>query len=255
MKINTLLSIFNLRKIELDLYQKLFYSGQMSATQLAKQTEISRTSVYDLLDRLIEIGIVLETQKGGVKMFSACPPEKLHLLIEEKEEKLKKAKKALDVLQLEYLSQKTSSKPRMQIFEGKKELQQMMKDMLLFRDITVYAYWPIIKLNKLLTSEFQSKFHNERVKRNIKIKVIWPNNQIPDIKKYPYLKVNTELKRETRIAPADIDFSLGYAIYGNSVRFISSSKENFGFLVESEELAEMMKSQFDLIWNLSQLYK
>ncbi|MBU1164414.1 hypothetical protein KKA15_02530 [Patescibacteria group bacterium] len=255
MKIATLLSIFNLRKIELDLYQKLFYGGQMSATQLAKQSEISRTSVYDLLERLIEIGIVFETQKGGVKMFAACPPEKLHLLIEEKEKELKKAKIALDILQSEYLSQKTSSKPRMQIYEGKKELQQMMKDMLLFRDITVYAYWPVIKLNKLLSGEFLTSFHKERVKRNINIKVIWPQNEISSIKKYPYSKTGTESKRDAKIAPAEVDFSLGYAIYGNSVRFISSSKENFGFLVESAELAEMMKTQFDSIWKLSKPYK
>ena len=65
------------------------------------------------------------------------------------------------------------------------------------------------------------------------------------------LLANENLKREVRLAPAGIDFSLGYSVYGQTVRFISSSQENFGFLVESSELAEMMKSQFGVIWDQS----
>jgi len=59
-----------------------------------------------------------------------------------------------------------------------------------------------------------------------------------------------ELKRDVRIAPPNLDFSMGYAIYGNTVRFISNQK-NFGFLVESQELADMMRNQFKIIWDIS----
>ncbi len=124
----------------------------------------------------------------------------------------------------------------------------MMKDMLLYRDITVLAYWPIKKMLELLGPDFIKEFHQKRLEQNISLKVIWPKAQIPDLKKYPFLLANQNLKREVRIAPANIDFSLGYSIYGHTVRFISSSQENFGFLVESSELAEMMKSQFMVTW-------
>jgi len=69
------------------------------------------------------------------------------------------------------------------------------------------------------------------------------------------LKNTTNFKRQARIAPAQIGFSLGYTIYGNTVRFLSSSKENFGFLVESNELAEMMKNQFEVMWGISKKFK
>ena len=128
----------------------------------------------------------------------------------------------------------------------------MMKDMLLYRDITVYAYWPVKEIVKLLSPEFFSKFHQERISRNIRLKVIWPQKQTPQIKNLPFFGVGGgEFKREVRLAPKEVDFSLGYAIYGNTVRFISSSKENFGFLVASPELVKMMKSQFQMVWNAS----
>ncbi|MBU0707939.1 hypothetical protein KKG41_06225 [Patescibacteria group bacterium] len=250
-----LLSLFNLRSIEADVYQALFYGGQMGASQLAKSANISRTSVYDILERLIEIGLVSETMKSGVKMFNVQPPEKIKLLIKEKEREVSSAIKTLDNIKKEYLNQHKGMKPRLQVFEGRSALQQMMKDMLLYKDTTVEVYWPIKKMISLLTPSFFEKFHKERVERNINIRAIWPVKQTPSMKNYSFLKVEPRLKREVKLAPPNVDFSLGYAIYGNTVRFISSSKENFGFLVESQELAEMMSSQFKIIWNISKPVK
>ncbi len=131
----------------------------------------------------------------------------------------------------------------------------MMKDLLLYRDITVRAYWPVKKMLALLSPDFLIKFHKERAARNIALRVIWPATQLSALKAHQFLGSNLELKREARIAPRNIDFSLGYSIYKDTVRFISSSNENFGFLVESFELAEMMRTQYDLLWESSRPLK
>jgi hypothetical protein len=44
---------------------------------------------------------------------------------------------------------------------------------------------------------------------------------------------------------------MGYWIYENKVAFISSTKEAFGFIVESKEFVEMLSSQFELVWKAS----
>lgn len=251
MKINELLVLFDLREIEKHLYQVLFNDGFMTATQLAKRTGVSRTSVYDLLERLKNTGLITESTKGGVRIYDVAPPVKVQLLIEDKESQISAAKLMLQQLQHDYQSNRKSVKPHLQLFEGRRELQQMMMDMLLYRDITVYAFWPVQKIVSLLTPEFFATFHQQRVARNNQLRVIWPKNQILPAATFPFLSTNPKLKREARIAPQGIDFSLGYAVYGDTVRFISSSKENFGFLVGSPELAEMMKVQFQLIWRQS----
>jgi hypothetical protein len=115
----------------------------------------------------------------------------------------------------------------------------------------VYAVWPVKKIISLLGASFLQEFHKKRAERNIMLKVIWPSDESAALKQYSFLRIGQEQKREARLAPEAVNFSLGYAIYGNTVRFISSSRENFGFLVESSELAEMMRSQFDLIWEAS----
>lgn len=249
-----LLSLFNLRSIEASLYETLFYHGMMGASALAKKANISRTSVYDLLERLIELGLVIETTKAGIKMFTVQPPKKLKLLLQEKQRAIENANVTLDHFQQLYTTQQQSTRPQLEIYEGRQALQQMMKDMLLYRDMTVHAFWPIVHIMKLLSPQFIKRFHQERTSRNVQLKVIWPQSQLSIVKQNAFLKPNREEMREARIAPATIDCSLGYSIYGNTVRYLSSSKENFGFLVQSQELAEMMTSQFNAIWLISKPY-
>ena len=255
MPINQLLSQFNLREIEANLYMKLLSGGLLSATEIARQMNVSRTSVYDLLKRLVEKGLIYETLKGGVKKFAPQPPEKIKLLLDEKEQDITAAKKTLESLNIEYQKMSQMFGPRLQVFEGRASLQQMMKDMLLYRDIEVLAYWPIKNIIETLTPKFLEKFHQERIVRNIKIKVIWPAEQASLVKKFNFLNIDASQKRESRLAPKDINFSLGYSVYGNTTRFISSQKESLGFLIENLELAEMMKGQFNLIWNISKPLK
>lgn len=251
MPTNQILDLFNLRPLEREAFRVCLESGTIGATALAQRIGISRTSIYDILESLLKNGLVIASQKGGVKVFSVQKPENIELLIEERQKKVLTAKTALAAFKSEYYAGDKSIKPRLQIFEGREELRHMMKDMLSYRDITAYVLWPVEKIIKLLGSDFYREFHQKRVERNIQIKVIWPRPQIMAKTKYDFLKDDARLKREIRVAPKDVDFSLGYAIYSNTVRFISSQKENYGFLIESQEMAEMMKRQFEIIWGIS----
>lgn len=251
MKTNQILDLFNLRHLGKEVFQVCLESGMIGATALAQKTGISRTSVYDILESLLKSGLIVESQKGGVKVFAVQKPEIIELLINEKQKEVLAAKAALAAFKSGYYASGNSFKPRLQIFEGQEELRQMMKDMLLYRDITAYVLWPVERIIKLLGSDFYGEFHKKRAERNIQIKVIWPRQQTATRTKYDFLKDDIQLKREIRIAPKNIDFSLGYAIYANTVRFISSQKENYGFLIESQEMVEMMKRQFEIIWSVS----
>ncbi|MFH1089030.1 MAG: helix-turn-helix domain-containing protein [Candidatus Uhrbacteria bacterium] len=251
MKIDQILNLFNLGPLENKVFQVCLESGMTGATVLAKKANISRTAIYDILESLIKEGLIIESQKSGIKVFTVQKPEAIELLINEKQKEILMAKTALVIFKNEYYSSDKLIKPRLQFFEGQEELRQMMKDLLLYRDITAYVLWPVEKIIKLLGIDFYRDFHKKRTEQNIQIKVIWPRQQVTAKIKYDFFKDDVELKREIRIAPKNIDFSLGYTIYADTVRFISSQKENYGFLIESQEMAEMMKQQFEIIWAAS----
>jgi sugar-specific transcriptional regulator TrmB len=256
MKIKQLLAPFNLRGIELELYEKIFLAGEINASSAAKQINVSRTAVYDLLRKLILCGLVRETQRGGVKLFSAVSVELLEQLIFEKETEIRESKKSLDCVKRFQVNKKSDNRTKIEVFEGKKEIEQMMKDLLLYRDTTMKVFWPVASLLKhILDPNFMKEFHEKRIARNISIQVLWDEKDKEQIKKYPFLSIDKKLLRDVKLAPTNLDFSFGYAIYANKVRFLSVKNDPFGFLVENRDLAKMLEGQFDFIWGKSRILK
>lgn len=251
MELKTILSFFNLTDKEIALYDKLFYGGMMGASELSKRMGISRTSVYDQIAVLKKMGLISESLEGGIKKFLVQPPSKIIQLIGDREREIQSVKIGLVGLEKEYNSKLRVMMPRIQIYRGRSELQQMIKDVLLYRDITLYSYWSIGDTLETLTPAFFAKYHKERAERNIFLKAIWSKNQAMTKKVATFLSENMAEKREIRIAPSDKNFTLGYEIYANKVCFISSSKESYGFIVESNELAQTMKIQHEIIWGQS----
>jgi len=178
MKIDKVLNLFDLRPIEKEVFKVCFDVNGIGATEIAKKIGINRTSIYDFLDKLIKVGLIIESQKQGIKNFYAQKPEQIELLINEKGQKITIATQAIEELKKDFYTNKKRTIPRMQIYEGKKELQQMMKDMLLYHDITIYSFWPIENIIQILGKEFYSNFQKKRVASNISIKVVWPKNKI-----------------------------------------------------------------------------
>lgn len=249
-------NIFNslgLEPEEAKIYLFLMETGAITAGNLSKKMGIPRSSIYGFLKRLQTHNLIVESQKQGVKTFSAESPEKINLLFRQRQESLSKSQELFKNL-LPELKPKQSKKlitPQVQIFEGKEGLQAALKDMLLYYDMETQALWPIKTMVDVLSPEFFRYLNKERIKNGLYTRAIWPQTQIVDIAEHPYLGVGNEFKREIRLAPVEMDFSMGYWIYGNRVVFISSIKESFGFIIESEELVQTLKAQFEIIWSQS----
>lgn len=242
---------FNLRDDEVKTFTCLLEHGEQTAGALAKKTGLSRPSLYGFIYKLKNIGFVQESQKNGIKIFSASPKEKIEKLFEEKIQKFQKAKESVFNIYNEITLGFNLISPRFQLFEGTEGLQHVLKDLLLHYDVETKAYWPVKSMVDIISESFFEDINSKRIKQKISTKVIWPESQQLEVSKHPYLGAGSELLREVRIAPKGISFSMGYWIYGNRVAFISSKKESFGFIIESRELVEMLSSQFDIMWTLS----
>lgn len=234
----------------------LIENGEQTVGNLAKKTGISRPSLYGFLKKLQEKGLVVQSQKNGVKTFLVSTEEKINSVIEDQVKELENTRLDLKKAFLDITKGNTpKSSPKLQIFEGRKEAQLIVKDILLYKNIKVKSYWPIKPMLEVLGEDFFKQFNKDRIKRNIYIKAIWPENQKVDVMKYPFMGAGGEFLREIRIAPKEIDFSMGYWIYGNKVLFVSSKKDNFSFILECKEFAEMLSTQFDVVWKISKEMK
>src|SRR4030042_2276237 len=248
----------NLKKEHPLVYSTLLESGPLPAGKLAKRLNMPRSSLYGFLSDLAQKGLVLQSEKQAVKIWQASPPEKVQEVLNDQINQIEKAKSSFaNLLPDLQAKQKTDLiTPKFTYFEGQEGLRQIIKDVLLYRDIETDCIWPIKDMVDVIGKDFLEQYGTkERIRRNIKTYVLVPQNKMIDIKTNPFFGSQEELKREVRIAPKDIEYSMGYWAYGNKVAFISSKKESFGFIVESKELRQLLKTQFDLIWQISEPVK
>ena len=248
--ISSFLTSFGLNRLEESLYQVLLVNSAMGATELARKANISRTSVYDVLGRLIDKGLIVEIQEMNKKLFTIQPLEKVELILKEKEEGLHEALNMIAKLK-ESRGRDITEQPQLLVFRGTKALQEMMKDVFFYPGEMIYSYAPPQKVFQLLTPKSMDNFHKKRIESDIPIKVIWPSTELGILKKYPFLIPGVDKRREARTLDIPVAFPLGYMVYGNNVIFLSSKKEGFGFIVRSRELAETMKGQFHILWEAS----
>jgi HTH-type transcriptional regulator, sugar sensing transcriptional regulator len=251
--LNKIFEKLNLNQKHAKIYLSLVEDGSSTVGKLSKKLNIPRSTLYGFLYELLNEGLVNQSEKNDVKIWQAESPDKLNHKVNEKINTLEEAKVDLASLIINLKDkQKTDFiSPKFTYNEGAEALKQMLKDVLMYRDIETIAFWPINEMIKTLGKDFFLYSNKERIKRNISAKVIWPANKQVDLKENIFLGSGKDFKREIKIAPEGVDCSMGYWAYENKVVFLSSKKESFGFIVESIELKQLLKTQFDILWNLS----
>ena len=242
---------------EIKIYFKLLEIGGTTAGELAKRVGIARPTLYDILQKMTDQGVISRSLKFGVRTFSAKNPLAVAELFQEK---ITSIKKDHDIFlnAIPDLMKKFGNRflaPKVEIFEGLEAVQSVFKDLLLYRDIETYSFWPLKSMVENLTPEYWNWHNKQRIMNNIKIFAIRSQKQDLNMKAAPYMGGGDIFKRYIRLAPKEIEFSMGYWIYENKVAMLSSSKERVGLIIESAEMIEMLKAQWSYIWNNSETLK
>ncbi len=257
MGLNEALKQIGLTEAEINTFSALLSEANgASVLQLSRKLNLPRTTIYGHLDALIEKGLVKKglNEKGTV--FFTEKFDSIVRLFEEKENNIKTAKKEV-VNFLNSGNFASSYNPKFIVFDNPKAAELIFRDILITRPKETFWFWPIAEMLKTVPAEVFENFHKERVKRNIYHYVLWPENKKVNLKAHPYLFPEEREKslRTIKILPEKIDYLMGYGIYGNKVAFISTKKENYGFIIDSQELNATIKNQFDYFWKISSPYK
>ena len=235
-----------LRKIgltngETRVYGSILELGSAPVSKIHERTGLERRSVYDILNKLIEKGLISYITEKKKKFYQISHPNKILTFIEEKEDELKNIKGDIkkeipQILEL-YDSQKQQIKA--EVYRGKEGIKSIFEDMLNYKknyfigggfyimDLLPY-YWP------------------QYNKRRIKKEVHWyslslyetKRREIPE-KRFFDLKY---LPEELSINPSVV------FIFGNKIANVLWGKEWFAFIVESKEIADSYRRYHEYLW-------
>ena len=214
-----------LTKTESKIYLTLLNLGSSLAGIIARKSGIHRRTVYDVLDKLTEKGLVGYITKNNRKYYEINNPEKLKELIKEKEQTINQI---LPLLKQKYSIQK--EKQETLVFKGKEAIKKIFQDQLNYKEILVLAGEGASEV----LSFYLKHYNNERIKRKVKLKIITNEK-----KKIPYAQVRY-LKNFKTFTSTNI--------YGNNVAIIIWKQQPLAILIKEKEIADSYKNYFEIIW-------
>lgn len=237
---------FGLSDKEAKIYLSLLELDMATVFEVAKQSGINRSSAYVVLEALKKKGLVGISDDKKIRKYIAASPETLLHSAKSAAQKQEDLRAGIESIipELKALHKGTRARPIVKVFEGENGAKEVYQDLFSTNSKELRAFANPVDIFKRVPDFI--KIHDiERGKRGIKMYAINPaSNEMAKILQ----QIKPIEPAEHLLIPEDkFRFSSDLGIYGDKVSFVSP-KDNFGIIIESQDLANMLKSFFDLAW-------
>ncbi len=234
---------------EARVYLALLKLKNSTVGPIVKESAVANSKIYDVLERLIEKGLVSFTIKEKTKHFQALPPKRLNDFLTNKEKEIEESKSVLKSImpQLENLSEKNTEES-VQIFKGKKGIltaYEIILDSLKNNEEMKYFFSNKKEDTKALEDfyitypQFKFKIEDYYKTKKITWKGIGPTEGSIN-PRWKFMKIKT-----TKLpVPGNYDITKNY------VFIISWENVPTGILIKSQEIAKYLLEYFDAIWRM-----
>lgn len=233
---------------EAKVYLALLEIGESKVGLLIKKSQISRSKVYDILDRLIAKSVISKVEKKGVLYYLALPTNALLNFIKNKEEKLKQEEellqKALPVLS----SLKPKQKVKVMIYEsfdGFKAMIDETIDELTKNDI--YEAMGISQTTEAMRHYARKIYDTQKVKK-FKARSIFDETGAHKIaeRKNPL--------HEIRLLPKGWNTPALFTIYSDVVGLHLGEEDTIiSIIIQSKHIAKSFRTTFEAMWRISKV--
>lgn len=231
-------------------YVALLDLGRGTAAEIGKKTGINRTSVYDIVGELEEIGLVTMMASVKKKTYRAEPPEKLPVILENQAKHLHDMAKQSEGVasMLQSIVAKSPSKPKIKIYEGESGLRSLYDASLLCKT-SIRSFLTADTLEEF-DSDYAQKYFERRAKKGITIQGILNDSAASR----EYKNHEKELLRDIHLVPQEkMDIVPEVYIYDDVIA-VFSLKEKFGVSIESKDIAYAFRKLYDLAWERAEEY-
>jgi len=229
---------FGLNEKEAAFYLAALEFGKATLTDITEKAAINRTTGYAVVSSLKDKGLIKTFIQKRKKYYLASDPEDLQRLIDQKASLLKHL-----MPQLKGISNVMQKKPKISFYEGASGIISIFMDNLTARDELL-----TIAGEKTFNAMILDKVPNyvkQRVDKKILLKLIAPNSETMrqwQLKDREQLRITKLIPKEKFPLKVNID------IYNNKVA-LTSPDEMVGLIIESKDIADSMKTVFNLVWS------
>jgi len=225
------LTLAGLTRNEAKVYLAVLDIGPALVGIIAKRSGIHRRTVYDLLDRLIEKGLLSYIVENKRKRYEATNPMRIMEMMKQEQEEMEKI-----IPQLRDKFSLTKEKQETVFYKGKDGVKMILADQLeVGKEILVLGASP--QAQEIIKYYFH-KYDETRKKKGIRMRMIFQ-------KKPPYhipLSIIRYLPGTSKTA---------INIYGTKVAIILWAERPLGILISNSDIAESFRAYFEMLWSVA----
>lgn len=225
-----------LTKVETRVYLTLLESGSSLAGEISRKSGTHRRTVYDLLERLIQKGLVVYIKKNNRRYYECVHPKRFGELAKEQEESLQAI---MPELLLKYREAKEGGETV--FYRGALGIKTIFEDQLNTAQ-PIYVISASPQMREAL-KHYLPYYTRERIRKKINLYLLYDE------------QFRTEVQgreRDTLIATRFLPRNSGSAattnIYGDTVAIILWQPDPMAIVIKQKEIAEGYQKLFLLLW-------
>lgn len=233
---------------EIKVYLALLKLGNTTAGPIVDEAKVTRSKIYDILERLKNKGLVGYITKNSTKYFSAANPNNILEYLDKKELEIKEEKKAIEDILPQLLKQiQEKQKSLAEIYIGINGMENAFD--LLVQEFNsaepYYAFGAGQGENVKQIQLFFIRLHEKRIKKKVKSYIIFNENskglfksqEKSKLVESKYLKIST---------PAAINIYKDYTIIA------ILNEEPITFIIRNKETTDSFKEYFKIMWQMAE---
>ena len=247
--IQDILEKIGLTRNEIKVYIALLDLGESSVGGIIKKSGVASSKVYELLDKLMEKGLVSTHIEANTKHFKAVNPLRIKEYIETKIKEFKEEEKDLDNLLPSLVSRFESKKKEteVELFKGYKGVRTAFYDMIRALkkgdEFLVIGGGDTPSANEN-TKLFFEQMHKKRAEKGIILRIIFSESRRKSYKLMRAFKHTI-----ARFLPYGTPSTIN--IYDDTTILLVMSPSPAAIRIKDKQITESYRRYFDQMWKLA----
>ena len=236
---------------EIKVYLALVRIGETTSGPLVDESGVSVSKVYQILERLAKKGLVSHIVKRKTKFFKAADPQRLLVLLQEKEAVLQQQETTLKELipQLHLWTGTAMTTETAQVFDGLKGIQTARE-----RTLNIMKkgdeMW-IIGIAKTpyegVMAPYFQEYHKRRYQKGIRCRYLYN-----EYARKPFGEVSSSYPlSEVRYMKEGLITHAWMEIYADTVTIGINKGKSFSIIIQNQEVANSFKIYAQLLWGMA----
>ena len=231
---------------EARVFLSLLKLGSAKVGHIVKDSRVSYSKVYNVLDRLSSKGLVSHIILGNVRYYNAVEPYRLEEYIKSKEQEVRNQLKTANkvIPELVKVANRNRQNDMAEIFMGDKGIRTAYE--ILLREATskdiLYYFYPFEGYHPI-ASPFYSRLYLFQKQKKVQQRGI-ATHAFKQSKHY------TEISKGVKVKFVDFPLPATMDIFKDKLLIISWENAT-GILISSKEIAGHLRNYFNSIWKLA----